>query len=100
MRLKIRCDRWKKKYFGFAWEVNTPLVSESTTFEHKVFPWAHPLSAEHLHLTMCDHLTMHNQSGCCYCAISIGNTQSPRGRWCTDKTELYCWATTPFPDAS
>jgi hypothetical protein len=22
MRLKIRCDRWKRKYFGFAWEVN------------------------------------------------------------------------------
>jgi hypothetical protein len=21
---KIRCDRWKRKYFGFTWEVNTP----------------------------------------------------------------------------
>jgi hypothetical protein len=24
MRLKIRCDRWKRKYFRFAWKVNTP----------------------------------------------------------------------------
>jgi hypothetical protein len=22
MRRKIRCDGWKRKYFGFAWEVN------------------------------------------------------------------------------
>jgi hypothetical protein len=27
MRRKIRCDGWKRKYFGFAWEVNTPYVS-------------------------------------------------------------------------
>jgi hypothetical protein len=27
MRLKIRCDGWKRKYFGFAWEVNTPRKS-------------------------------------------------------------------------
>jgi hypothetical protein len=22
MRRKIRCDRWKRKYFGLGWEVN------------------------------------------------------------------------------
>jgi hypothetical protein len=27
MRLKIRCDGWKRKYFGFTWEVNTPYIS-------------------------------------------------------------------------
>jgi hypothetical protein len=25
MRSKIRCDGWKRKYFGFAWEVNTAI---------------------------------------------------------------------------
>jgi hypothetical protein len=24
MRSKIGCDEWKRKYFGFAWEVNRP----------------------------------------------------------------------------
>jgi hypothetical protein len=28
MRLKIRCDRWKRKYFGFAWEVNMAILSK------------------------------------------------------------------------
>jgi hypothetical protein len=22
MRVKIRCDGWKRKYFGYAWQVN------------------------------------------------------------------------------
>jgi hypothetical protein len=26
MRPKIRCDRWKRKYFGLACEVNTAMV--------------------------------------------------------------------------
>jgi hypothetical protein len=26
MRLKIRCDGWKRKYFGCAWEVNRALI--------------------------------------------------------------------------
>jgi hypothetical protein len=25
MRLKIRCDGWKRKYFGFAWQLNRAL---------------------------------------------------------------------------
>jgi hypothetical protein len=27
MRLKIRCDGWKRKYFGYACEVNGPQVT-------------------------------------------------------------------------
>jgi hypothetical protein len=26
MRLKIRCDGWKKKYFGFACQVNRAII--------------------------------------------------------------------------
>jgi hypothetical protein len=26
MRLKIRCDGWKRKYFGYAWQVNVAYV--------------------------------------------------------------------------
>jgi hypothetical protein len=25
MRLKIRCDGWKRKYFGYAWQVNAAI---------------------------------------------------------------------------
>jgi CRISPR/Cas system CMR-associated protein Cmr1 (group 7 of RAMP superfamily) len=45
MRLKIRCDGWKRKYFGFAWEVNMAAMfqiriivscSQPTLIKHKL----------------------------------------------------------------
>jgi hypothetical protein len=28
----IRCDRWKRKYFGFAWELNRPKVTKISKY--------------------------------------------------------------------
>jgi hypothetical protein len=36
MRPKIRCDGWKRKYFGYAWEVNTPIDDRVGAFFHAV----------------------------------------------------------------
>jgi hypothetical protein len=39
MRLKIRCDGWKRKYFGFACEVNTLKVEIAFSKSNSYSNW-------------------------------------------------------------
>jgi hypothetical protein len=37
--LKIRCDKWKRKYFRFAWEMNTPWLDFSMHWWPEAWCW-------------------------------------------------------------